>query len=224
MKPCFKINLYCCCLWAILQIACQSHSSNHVKQHNELATITHTKAPVSLTIHTPHIPKELLQEKTTIDSLAKNTTQLLVMVKVPNNKKLVTINKGDKFPEEIETTYNIIKDKAGRIIYTVEIPYSESGDWFIAYKSYYRTTGQLFAFERQTGFFNGECSVPAEEPLHERSVKYFDRHMQLIDSTYEFKDNKGKLLKKPDCVSSYNYPYTVSKSADEFIRRNHMQL
>jgi len=43
------------------------------------------------------------KSKRQIDSLAKDTSKLLVFTKVPNNNALVRVT-GNNFPEEIETT------------------------------------------------------------------------------------------------------------------------
>jgi hypothetical protein len=163
--------------------------------------------------------KVLALNKSLIDRQAADTSKLMVLVKVPGRKKLIQVI-DDKYPDEIETTYNLLKDKEGHIVYAVEIPESESGDWFISYKSYFKADGKLFAFERQAGIFNGECTKEEDEPLNERLIRYYDSHFNVVDSVYGLKDSKGKILSKSACVLNYDYPYQVAKSINAYKKLN----
>jgi hypothetical protein len=196
-------------LFAVMITGC--HRSHNPKSAKSEQLHHATKAEIRA-LHTA---------KNLIDTAAADTDKLVVLVKVPGKKELVTV-KGNTFPDDIETTFNLLKDKDGHVIYTVEIPESESGDWFISYFSYYRPDGQLFAFSREAGFFNGECKVAVEEPVHERLVKYFDKDFNLVDTVYGLKDSKGKKLKKSKCDFPYDYPYKIEKTVDEFMKDNNI--
>jgi hypothetical protein len=154
---------------------------------------------------------DIKKAKQHIDSLTKDTNQLIVLVKVPGSNKLLPV-KGDNYPEEIETTYNLFKDKEGKIIYVVEVPQSESGDWFIDYKSYFNSSGKLIAFTREANFFNSECVAEDSEPAHETLTKY-----------YTLNDNNSKALKKSLCVFNYNYPYKIIKTLDNYLKVNRLE-
>ena len=162
-------------------------------------------------------------EKQHIDNLTHDTSALLVLVKVPHNNALLRV-KGDNFPDEIETTFNLLKDKNGRVIYAVEIPFSESGDWFISYKSYFGDSGKLLAFEREANFFNSECTGEGGGAVHEKLVKYYDESFDIIDSAYTLHDNNKKPLKKSDCFYDYDYPYTIHKTLKSFLAINNIKI
>lgn len=80
---------------------------------------------------------ELNHLKEDIDSRFNySEDEIVVFVKLLEKEELVQIGKGE-FPYGIETTYNILKDKSGHIIATIELPYSASGDWNITLTHYF---------------------------------------------------------------------------------------
>src|SRR5690606_31196638 len=97
----------------------------------------------------------------------------------------------------------------GRFRYFVEIPFSDSGDWFIAYKSYYNIEGRLIAFQKETNFFNNECT---DEVAHEVSLKYYNSQFELIDSVYTLTDSDKNPLKRSSCFFPYNYPFKIYRT------------
>jgi len=161
----------------------------------------------------------LKANKRHIDSLLMDTDRIIVLVKVPGSNDLQIIKNG-KFPDEVETTYNLFSDRTGHIVYILESPTSESGDWDIVYESYFNGEGNLFCFERTAGFFNVECSdgsAKPEEPVHEKLIKYFNTRSKPIDSVYTLVDHDNKPLNKSKCVSPYNYPYNIIFSVNNYL-------
>ncbi len=195
-----------------LGVACNQPAKNQLKPKAVKKAEVHSKTEAF---------DNVKLAKQHIDSLTKDTSGLIVLVKVPGKDKLVLV-KGKNYPEQIETTYNLYKNKAGKIIYTVEVPFSESGDWFIVYKSYFDITGKLFAFTREANFFNSECTPEEGDVAHELLTKYYNKDFKVVDSVYKLKDSKGKDLKKPNCAFNYNYPYKIAKTADEWLKANHL--
>jgi len=92
--------------------------------------------------------------------------------------------------ESFYASYNMIRNKAGQIIYIAEYPESESGDWNLIYENYFDTNGNLIAFIRKCSFFNGECA----EIVHEKSDYYYNLKHELIKKTYEVTDGDKKSL------------------------------
>ncbi len=163
----------------------------------------------------------LKAQKAHIDSLLADTDMLITLVKPPNNAKLVLV-KGNNWPDEIETTYNIYKDSSGKVIYVAEIPESESGDWFVAYRSYFDDAGKLFAFVKETSFFNGACSGH-DDVVHEKLIKYYDNKDRVTDSLFKIVDQNGKRLKKLDCMDDRNFPYKVISKVSDYLSANNLQ-
>ncbi|TZF84581.1 hypothetical protein FW774_06230 [Pedobacter sp. BS3] len=155
--------------------------------------------------------QELKARKQVTDSLI-HVKGLNVLVKVKDQDKLVPVE-GKKFPANIETTYNVLKDDQGRILYVGEMPFSATQDWFIVYKSYYGTDGKLFAFQRLNNFLHSRCAPGA---AMEDLTEYFDAKFNVIDSTYTLKDTYGKALQRDSCTFPYNFPYRLHHSTDDW--------
>ena len=164
----------------------------------------------------PEYLEQLKVQKAQIDSRCKNLSSLLVFARVHNSKRLLPIKNGN-FPEDVETSFNVLKNNNGRIIYIFESPTSESGDWDISYRSYYDTSGKIFAFERQEHFFNSECT---EGAAHELLVKYFDKQGAVISSQYSLRDDQKKALDSKRCSYPYDKPYVISKDLNSYLTRS----
>lgn len=157
----------------------------------------------------------LKQPKIEIDSfVSQNPKNLIVLVKRIDRSDLFQII-NENFPEDIETTFNIVKDKAGHIIYACEIPASESGDWFLALNHYFDKNGKTFAFEKQTNEFNSGCA----EITYETKTEYYDNDFKSIGNDYKLVDNKKKELRKKDC-DLMNYKYKVASNRDNYLKTN----
>lgn len=155
--------------------------------------------------------KELLKKKNSIDLMITDST-LLVFVKVKGKNTLVPVI-DRKYPQQIETTFNILKDKDDRIVFISEMPYNETSEWFISYKSYFDEKGKLFAFQRLNNFLNNECTHGA---AMENSIGYYNDEFKLIDSLYTITDTYKKPLNKKACKFPYNFKYTVIKDLKEY--------
>ncbi|MGZ3755176.1 MAG: hypothetical protein ACXVAY_05750 [Mucilaginibacter sp.] len=162
----------------------------------------------------------LKAKKRHLDELGYDTNKVIVLVKVPGSQFLKTVKQG-KFPEDVETTYNLLKDAEGNIVFILESPTSESGDWDIVYTNYFDKKGRLFCFERAAGFFNSGCT---DEAAHETLTKYYNNKFQVIDSAYTLLDSHKKPLKKSACVFNYDYPYNVIASLAEYLKKNNIKL
>lgn len=153
----------------------------------------------------------LKNNKYSIDSLINKERNLLALAKLKGAENLEAMSSQNA--GRVETVYNIFKDKSGRIIYISEMPKSPNDDWFIAYKSYFDESGNLFAFQRQNNFFKSECTNGA---ALENLIKYYDPGFELLDSVYTLTDSHKKDLTKTDCKFPYNFPYKIYKSVTDY--------
>jgi len=169
------------------------------------------------------ILKEEIKAKRSIDKLANDSNVVITLVKKPDSYNLVLVKDG-KFPDDVEVTYNLIKDKNGNIVLISESPTSESGDWDIEYLNYFDKSGKLFAFERIAGFFNSECTIDADDAAHEDLIKYYDKDFNVISSKYTLTDSKHRKLKKSKCQFNYDYHYTITKDLTTYLKTNHINI
>ena len=165
----------------------------------------------------PDIVERLKYQKTIIDTLFRHSTdKLIVLARLTDIDEPITIKNGS-FPDNVETSYNILKDSLGHIVTISEFPFSESGDWSITFTHYFDNDGKTFAFERQTNFFNSICT---DGVAYETQTEFFNSDFQLIDKTYKLVDKENRTLQKDSCQFPYDYEYKISTDIDKYLKTN----
>jgi len=166
----------------------------------------------------PDILERLKYQKTIIDTLFNHSKdKLIVLAKLVDKDGLIQIKNGN-FPDNVETTFNVLKDSLGQIITASEFPFSESGDWYIILTHYFDKDGKTFAFERQTNFFNSICT---EGVAYETQTEFYNSDFQLIDKMYKLVDEKNKTLQKDSC--QFDYEYKVLADIDKYLQTNRIK-
>lgn len=160
--------------------------------------------------------EKLKIKKAQTDTLvSKNSLTLEILVKEPESDKLVVVV-NENYPDEVEVTYNIWRNADGKILLVGEYPYSQSGDWDIGYEHYFDESGLTFSFQKRTNFFNSFC---ADGVAYENVVEYYDSSFNRLHQTYSLIDENKQNLKKEDCEFPYDYPYEVSNSLKDYLKR-----
>lgn len=161
--------------------------------------------------------ERLKYQKTIIDTLFNHDKdKLIVLAKMVDNDKPMRIINGI-FPDNVETTFNILKDSLGHIVTVSEFPFSQSGDWNIIFTHYFDKNGKTFAFERQTNFFNSICT---DGVAFETRTEFYNSDFKLIDKTYKLVDEKNGTLKLDSCQFPYDYEYKISSNIDKYFKKN----
>ena len=168
----------------------------------------------------PDILERLDYQKREIDTLFKHQkNKLIVLAKIQEQEELVLINDVN-FPENVELTFNILKDSLGKVITVSAFPHSESGDWNISLTHYFDKKGKTFALERQTSFYNSNCT---EGLAYETKTEFYDSGFQLIGNRYKLIDEKYKNLNKDSCILNYDFEYKVEPTVDKFLQINRIK-
>lgn len=150
--------------------------------------------------------------------IAKDQDKLIVLVRVKGQKDLQKVlNKN--WPENIETTFNILKNQKGQVIYIGESPTSESGDWNLELKHYFADNGQLIAFEKRLSYFNEECT---EGAVVENIIELYDNSFNLIKTSKKITDIHGNEL--PACENAYDWTFEKRGTLPEFAMLKGIQL
>lgn len=140
----------------------------------------------------------------------------MVFAKLVDKDELVPIVE-ENYPENMETTFSMLKDSSGNIITASEIPVSQSGDWYIVFTHYFDKYGKTFAFERQTNFFTSICT---EGVAYETKTVYYDDNFETVSDQYKLIDANNQPLNKDSCGHAYNFEYKVLSDADQFLQVN----
>jgi hypothetical protein len=207
-----NLSIISCILITGLIAACNQPAGNQTLIKTVKRTVTHP--PVK------EFDGEQARAKHHIDSVTADVRVLKVFVKLPGQKGFLIIKDGN-FPIHVDTTYNLYRDKQGRILYAIQMPYCKTGDWFIAYKSYFDTTGKLYAFAREANLYNSDCA-PGQGLAKEKMVKYYDKNFKVVDSAYTMVDENNKSLLGLTCKVKYDFPYTIIKNLKTYIKVNHL--
>ncbi len=162
-----------------------------------------------------NVADALRSQKQLTDAMISDKS-LEVWVKVKEKKELIRVV-DRKYPKSIEVTYNVLRDSLGRYRYIAELPFSDTNDWFISYKHYFDTAGHLYAFQRINNFLKSECVRGA---LMENSLKLYDEHFKLVDSSYTLTDTYKKPVDAKGCKFPYNFAYDVSSSLESYRKKN----
>ena len=120
--------------------------------------------------------RQLEIKRDSIDKLLKKHGNLLfTYAKIPGRKALVAVT-NDKWPDEMDYTYNVLKNASGKIILIAQIPYSESGDWDIEHLSYFDGSGRIFAFvDKQSIFTDYKGGI-----VRAINTRYFDENFHQL--------------------------------------------
>lgn len=164
----------------------------------------------------PDILDRLKWQKAVIDTLKSDVKlDLEIFVKEPDKEGLTKVI-DDQWPEEISVTYNLWANAKGQIEMIDEYPFSESGDWGIAYLHYFDKNGETFSFERNTNFYNSECT---DGLTNENILEFYDSDFNRLSRTYELTGPGGQNLNNQDCALPYDYPYEVASSLENYLNR-----
>jgi len=152
----------------------------------------------------------LKNKKAAIDKYVHaHAKQMAVFVKVPNKKTLVRVY-NEKWPEEIEYTCNILKDKNGKVVYIFQAPFSESGDWDISYEHYFDENGNVFAFYKDESIFNDNVKGGI---IRSRLLIYYNKDFKAIKQSNWLADEKGNVVKADKTKFDFrDYKYTIYKT------------
>jgi hypothetical protein len=163
--------------------------------------------------------KSVLKSFRTISKKIKNvynrdTTKLELYIQMSESDKIKKVQSFNDSIGSYYSSYNLIRNKSGQIIYIAEFPSSESGDWNLIYENYFDSNGNLIAFVRKCSFFNGECA----EIVHEKSEYIYNSRHELIKKTYEISDGDKKPLDFKKCVFNYRYDYKKFLTIKEYLK------
>jgi hypothetical protein len=162
----------------------------------------------------------LLQKKEIEEQVQSSKKDLVVFVKVKGQEIPQRVI-SEKWPENIESTYNIFKNDSGQVVYFGEFPKSESGDWVLELKHYFDNRGQTFSFEKRLTFFNKDCS---DGPVTEILTDLYLSNFKLLEQVKSLRDNKGNPIRDSNCGDPYNWPTVKKATTSALIGVKKIQL
>jgi hypothetical protein len=145
---------------------------------------------------TTELIDNLEKQKLEIENQLKNEkADLTTLVKIYGQTDLRKVI-GKNWPDDIETTYNILKNQKGKIILIAEFPTSPSGDWILGFEHYFSDNGNLIAFEKRFSYFSGGCG---EGMVNVNEIELYDNEFKIINATKTLRDQNDKDLNETQC-------------------------
>ena len=164
----------------------------------------------------------LIRKKKEIEEkITSNKDDQIVLVRIVGQEKLVVV-KDKNWPDDIETTFNILKNSSGQIIYIGEFPTSQSGDWTLDLKHFFNEQGETFAFEKRLVFFNDECG---DGVVIETLTDFFTKGFKRIGTLRQLRDGKDNpITDLESCSDPYQWPIEKKGSVSELTKAMQMEL
>jgi hypothetical protein len=164
----------------------------------------------------------LIKKKKEIEAKIKsNKNDLIVFAQIKGEKKMQVV-KNENWPENIETTFNILKSASGQIIYLGEFPSSESGDWTLELKHFFNDKGETFAFEKRLTFFNEDCGNGV---VVEKLTNFFTKDFKLIGTLRQLRDgNDNAITDHKSCSDPYQWTIDKKGSVSELMKLKKIEL
>jgi hypothetical protein len=172
------MKIYCILLLLVLFVGCNQHKGSHLQEEK-----SQTEVLLPLTSHKDVIEKFSIKHK----------NKFLLFAKVAGKLNPVKVL-NEKWPQDTECAYNILKDEKGYIVMIMSSPVSESGDWNLECTHYFNNNGSTFIYEIKANAF----SLPDDGIAYETTTTYFGSSFKLLRSVYKLVDEKGKKLNKKD--------------------------
>ncbi len=101
--------------------------------------------------------------------------------------------------EQIDRIYYVITDK-NQILAITEVPFSQSGDWYMSITHYFNTSGKTIATERIFNEFFRDAGddfyIPGQLYKH-RLIKFFDANQHVIKEEYRITDGNDNEKANP---------------------------
>jgi hypothetical protein len=155
----------------------------------------------------------LTQKRGIEDQIKLNKKNLIVFVKIKGQPIPLRIT-NEKWPENIESTYNILKNDLGQVIYFAEFPKSESGDWVFELKHFFNNKEQTISIEKRLSFFNEDCSDGA---ITEILTDLYLDNFKLHGTVKQLRDSKDNPIRDANCGDPYKWPIDKKGTAQELI-------
>lgn len=141
-----------------------------------------------------------------IDTLARhNKLSLLIFAKISEKDSLIQIVDPNKWPDGIESSYNLFYDATGKLVLYLEIPFSQSGDWYAEYRHYFDSHGRIVLFDYSISSFSSGCT----EILRQERKYFYAENGLVADSLTTLKDKDYKEVSAKNCSMNYDFPYII---------------
>ena len=149
---------------------------------------------------TEYDPAKVLAWADSVDSLAAQPGSVRSFAVVEG--RLIAVRDSTEWPAEAESELLVLADPAGRPLRTLEMPMSESGDWWLGLAHYFDENGRTVVFSKNVRYFSPAEGCGDGVADHRRRTVY-GPDFQVISSDRRMQDGTGQPVDE-GCGSYYN--------------------
>lgn len=127
--------------------------------------------------------------------VAAHPERVALFAAVPGDTSIVAVKDSTSWPDETQVSYNAIVDDAGRPLLHVQMPTSESGDWFASERHYFAPDGRTILHVYEISGFASGCG----DILRESKRTFLGPNGTAIAEVRRFTDAKGVPIVADSC-------------------------
>ena len=174
---------------AVMLIACGSKDAGQSSHAVQRAGASTSTSPYADTV-------SIDARVDSIDTfLASHPDRVKLFATLPDDSVLVAVKDSTSWPDETDATYNIGFDSTDRPIIHIEMPTSQSGDWFAVARHWFAPDGRTILYEFNISGFGSGCG----EILRETWRVYLDPGGRIMKESRRYTDEKDAPVKADDC-------------------------
>lgn len=155
----------------------------------------------------------LKQKRVIEEQIQLNQKDLIVFVKIKEESEPQRIT-NENWPENVESTYNILKNNSGQVIYFAEFLKREHSEGVFEIKHFFDDKEQTLVIEIRLSFFSDDCGKgPITETLTDLYLNNFKRHGTLR----QLRDDKNNPINGSICSNPTKWPIDKKGTVQELM-------
>lgn len=117
--------------------------------------------------------------------------------------RLTPVRDSTEWPDEFESEIFVLWGPDGRPLRHLEVPVSQSGDWFLERSHYFDARGRTVVFASDGRYFRGgECGLV----VHDKRRTAYDSTFRALASTRRLQnDSTGRVVDAAACGHAYDF-------------------
>ena len=175
----------------LLIISCNSNSEKQNKSASRIENVGEL-------IPEPDVNLRLEFEKKTIDSTIIKGQKPISYVLIDEKQKAIQSDLDGNKIENYEAQYLIYLDSTKAIKAISEIPFSQSGDWYLKQIYYFDNQNRTFGIQKNFNTFQHDEKCGGGEAIFVNTVQFYDKGKQ-IGQNETVRDKKNNDLSKDSC-------------------------
>ena len=145
----------------------------------------------------------------------------IILVRIAGKSDYLKVTENPPWRDNIETTFSIVKNALGKVIYVSELPTSQSKDWILQMAYHFDDEGRTIVFTKRLSFENDSC---VEGTVVGINVNFYDSKFNLIKDFRLFTDLYDNPIPDPNCISHSEWSVEIKKTVKALFKTNKIKI